>query len=104
MWKSVESSQIGQGYQDSWVHLYGRECGFKGEEDQVQNDGRALKVLQEMQSVTCFPKSRKQYVQMFEAFECFVLKAHPNLPYAEFLKTIAHRTRAGPRVKFQVPP
>jgi hypothetical protein len=47
--KWVESSQIGQGDQDSRVHRYGREHGFKGEEDQVQNDDRALKVLQEMQ-------------------------------------------------------
>jgi hypothetical protein len=83
---------------------YGRERGFEGEEDQVHNDDRALKVLQEMQAVTCFPKSHRQRVQMFGAFECSVLKAHPNLPYAEFLKSIAHTTNAGPSVEFQVPP
>ena len=57
-----------------------------------------------MQAVTYFLKSHQQRVQMLGAFECFVLKAHPDLPYAEFLKTIAHTTRAGPRVEFQVPP
>jgi hypothetical protein len=31
-------------------------------------------------------------------------KAHPNLPYAKFLKNIAHTTIPGPRVGFQVSP
>jgi hypothetical protein len=51
-----------------------------------------------------FLKSHLQGVLMFGAFECFVLKAHPDLPYAKFFKNIAHTTCPGPRVGFQVSP
>jgi hypothetical protein len=42
----------------------------EGENEQIQNNGCALKVLLAMRQVMYYPKSHMQHIQMFGAFEC----------------------------------
>jgi hypothetical protein len=98
-----------KGLIDSRVHRYGRERGFKREDsgvDDIEKDARAKLVQAEMRSVPHNPLSHEQRIRMQGDFECFVLKAHGDNPFASYmcLKQLEETDIKQPQLKFQKPP
>jgi hypothetical protein len=77
---------------DSYVHRFGREIGFKksiNDGEIAESDDRMQNVLRRTNNIAYNPKSTIGRARSQSYFECYVLSAHPEDPYAKFLQNIS---------------
>jgi hypothetical protein len=77
---------------DSRVHRYGREVGYSNGEDDSLFDIHLKAVEERLRNLTYLKKSGEWRITNQGNFECYVLKAHLDDPYSQFLLEDAELT------------
>jgi hypothetical protein len=94
-WRASVTSDIGvytgkaEKLVDSRVHRFGRDVGFiDSDTEHVELDNHLQKVQERLRHLPRCANSEPWRVENQGNFECYVLKAHPQAPYARFLERI----------------